>query len=407
VKRNFPSFLDAFMEYNKNLGVSQKFLLWSAISGVAACLERKVWIKRGSYPNMFVMLIAGPGVGKSRASGEIVSLLKEVDGIADMSTQLSGASLVKQLAEAGNKKQFTWEGVTFKNSSLFSYSSEASSTIGDARALSGVKELLTDFYDCRDWSTKHSWNKETLSGGNVPIHNHCLNLLYCSTPNWLMTSLGRSGIAGGFASRIIFVYEKQKPDAPQWIDDESDLPENKSFRKKLVQDLTAISKLQGKFTLSDGFKVVYNNVARDASVKEKEDPEGLMAPYYNRKPFHFQKLCMVLSAQESDSLHITQEHAMAAADLLASLEPEMYEPFGVQGDNKNLPAMNKTWNALREREFWTEQAIIDRCYRHATIKDIKEFLKVFMNKKKMRAYPIKGGVAYQVTDPSPLSATSF
>lgn len=402
MKRNFPSFIDAFLEFNQDLGLSQRFLLWSAISGVAACLERKVWCQKALYPNMFIMLTAGPGIGKSRASKQIISLLDDVEGVSQAPTQITPAALIKFLSEVGNAKQFNYKGKSFKNSSVFSYSSEAASTIGDVKGFSGFQEILTDLYDngkLEGWSQNPGWNKETLGGGKTPIYNPCLNLLYCSTPDWLMKCLGKSGIAGGFASRIIFVNEKKGISSTGWVEEDNSSV-NDEMRTKLVEDLRAINKLSGRFEVDEGFKAVYSNISKDSELRTLEG--GVMSHYFNRKPMHFTKLCMILSAQESDKLLITQDHAMAAADLLTELEPSMYEPFGLQGENKNLTALNACWNLIKTREHWTEKNLIGTCYRHASPKDIMEFMKVLRSKDKVRAYAIEGGIAYQVIDPTSL-----
>ena len=199
-----------------------------------------------------------------------------------MSTQLSAASLVEQLRAAGEEKTFEFDGVKYKNSSLFAYSSEAKVTIGDQKGLSGIQELLTDFYDCGDpniWSDKKGWNKSTISGGNITVFNPCLSLLACSTPSWLNEAIGKSGIEGGFASRVIFVTQKEREKSSVgWLDDE-DHPEDdpSGMRKLLVEDLSKISKLKGRYKTQVGWKEAYNKLQKE--VDERIDQETEMKSY--------------------------------------------------------------------------------------------------------------------------------
>ena len=412
MSRNFPSFIDAFLEHNKNLGVSRKFLLWSAISGVAGCLERRTWVLyngiQAVYPNMYIMLIADSGIAnKSTASRPIMELLYQVDGLNFMSTQMSGASLVKQMSQAGEDKKFQHEGLLYKNSSLFSYSSEAKVTIGDSKGLSGVQELLTDFYDCGDpnrWSTNKGWNKDTLSGGSVTVFNPCLNLLYCSTPTWLMEAIGKSGIGGGFASRVLFVNEKERAKGSSgWIDEE-DLPAKavSENEKKLLADLQSIAQLNGQYKTSKGFKEKYNSILEERNKKVDQNPKAEMAPYYARKMWHCLKLSQVLAADQSDSMIITPEHLDAACGLLELLEPDMYEPFSFNGENKSLISFSRFWEVMRRKDSWNKRDLSVGTYKHASSSQMDEHLRTLMTMKKIMLVPEVNGFTYRVIDPSAL-----
>src|SRR5215831_3135475 len=65
----FTSFMDVTREDN----VPEVFKRWSAISLIGGALERRVWTRTGShgglsrytFPNLYVLLIAPPGTGKS------------------------------------------------------------------------------------------------------------------------------------------------------------------------------------------------------------------------------------------------------------------------------------------------------------------------------------------------------
>ncbi len=195
MKRNFPDgFIRAFLDYSKNVGAPHKFLLWSAISGVSAALERKTWVcydgENVIYPNMYIMLIADSGIArKSTSTRPIIEIACQVPNIRMMPTQLSAASLITELKEAGDNKTFEFDGVKYPNSSVYSYSSEASATIGEKSGLDGIQVLLTDLYDCGKinlWNNKTpAWDKKTVGGGKTDIFNPCLGMLHCSTSQWL------------------------------------------------------------------------------------------------------------------------------------------------------------------------------------------------------------------------------
>src|SRR5690606_11504383 len=83
MSRHFDNFLDAYLEYANDDFVPEKFNLWSGLSAIAGALERKVWLPWGDtfsyYPNIFVLLVALPGVGKSTALNKAIGLLQEMN----------------------------------------------------------------------------------------------------------------------------------------------------------------------------------------------------------------------------------------------------------------------------------------------------------------------------------------
>lgn len=403
--RKNKSFIEAFMSHNANLGVPEKFLLWSAISGIAGCLERRTWVNFNGlqvvYPNLFIMLIAKSGGRKSTAAGAVMKLLYEVEGLNFMSNQTSGASLLTQMQRVGNKKTFEFLGEKYKSSSVFSYSSEAANTIGQTKGMNGVQELLTDLYDNGDpniWTTKKAWTKETLSGGEVEIFNPCLNILYCSTPTWLMKSIGSDAIAGGFASRILFINQKEMHDTTQgWIDEEEqksavDLKE----RDGLIHDLRQIATIKGKYQAKKGFKEVYNEILKNTSAKIKIG--GEMEAYYKRKMWYCMKLAQILSADKSNDLVIEVKELERANELLETLESDMYWAFSVQGENKNLASLLLIWEIMRKKQKWAKTSLVSATFKHASANQMDDHIRTLAGMGKIKAHFNAAGTFYEILD---------
>lgn len=412
MKRNFPNgFISAFLEYNKNMGVPEKFLLWSAISGIAGCLERRVWTVYNNsikiYPNLFVMLISDSGGRKSTASGAMMNLMYEhSDKLTFMSNQTSGASLLSQLKRAGDKKIFEFEGVSYKNSSVFSYSSEAANTIGQSKGMNGVQELLTDLYDNGDpneWSIKKAWTKETLSGGEIQIFNPCLNLLYCSTPSWLMTSLGPNAVSGGFASRILFINQKEMHNTNNGMIEDDGVMDNSSKKERamLIADLGSIIAMKGEYKRAKGFSISYNKKLIETN--EKISSSGDMAPYYKRKMWYLLKLSQIIAADQSNVMEFHTGHFETAIELLEKLEKDMYWAFPMHGENKNLASLTYVWDTIKKKPRWEKREIIAKTFRNAGPAQLNEHLSVLQSMGKIRFdIHAKGGLFYDVIDTTPL-----
>ena len=100
-KRHYDNFLDAYLRYAKDNFVPEKFHFWTGISIVAAAMERKVslpWSNKFSfYPNMYVLLVSRPGIGKSSAIVPGRELLRSIEGnqINFVPDQVTEAKLIE------------------------------------------------------------------------------------------------------------------------------------------------------------------------------------------------------------------------------------------------------------------------------------------------------------------------
>lgn len=414
MKRNFSSFIEFFKHYTTNVGAPEKFLTWSAISGVAACLERKTWVLYNNvtpvYPNLYVMLIAESGIAnKTTATKPIIDLLKDVPDVRQMSTQMSSAALVRQLKDAGDAKIITVEGKKYPNSSLFTYSSEAASTIGESRALGDIQVLLTDFYDCGDiagWSDSHGWTKSLIGTGTQTILNPCLNLLYCSTPTWLLKCIGKNGIEGGFASRVLFVNQFERSNGSQeWMDEEDmKLNTDPEFKKKLVEDLKQISKMTGKFSIAKGFKDAYNRILKDRNNMLDNGPKEMKA-YYSRKMWHTLKLAQVLTADKSNEMIIYPETLEKAEAYLRSLEAEMYKPFGLERQDTAGGFVKTLWNVIKKRGAGAripKQEFYKALFERASARQMDEAISTLVTMKKIKPDMSQFPISYIVIDATEL-----
>lgn len=407
MSRNFKNgFIDAFMEHNKNIGTPKKFLLWSAIAGVSACLERRTWVrytKKYIYPNQFIMLVADSGVNrKSTSIKPITQLLKQVKNISESSTQFSAASFVTQLKEAGDSKSFEYNGIAYKNSSLFCVTDEATVTIGEKNGLDGVQMMLTNLYDCGNigpWSLQAGWEKRTQSGGKIEIFNPCFNLLSCSTPSSLMKALADNGIEGGFASRVIFVVENDRSsNAEGWVDEDEEAEQE--IEMKLIEDLNSISKLKGPYSVDESWKPIFTKYQIEFDNMAANG--GQMKSYYARKLWHCIKLSQVLAADQSDEMVLTGDHLEAARGLLEEIEPDMYSPFPIKGENKQLASFIFVWDFIRRKNTWDRKTILAACFKHATTPQLDEHLRTLQSMGKVKLSMGQNGIVCDVIDNSPL-----
>lgn len=347
--RHYPNFIEAFMEYTKYVEAPEKFLRWSVISVIAGALERKVWInfkdQLACYPNHFICLIGDPGLTKkSSSSRQATGLLQEVEPVSFCGTQMTTAGLIDELREVGSSKKFDYLGKVYSNSSVYIYSSEAAVTLkGDMQNM--LIQNLTDLYDCgpEGWNTKAAWTKR-LKNEETKIFNPCINLLACSTPIWLVDSIGKDNLDSGFASRIIFVVQKGTPERDfGW----QKVPSMRGMKPKLIEDLTEIAFLQGEFSVTPEFKETFDLIDRDNKIFLLANPGHLMTGYYARKPWHILKLSQVLSASKSNSMQLDSEDLLEARKVVEGLEKDMLGAFSSATMTESSKLLARVWNKVR------------------------------------------------------------
>ena len=300
MKRNFPDFLTAYYKYSKDGFCPNVFHYWTGVSVVSGALERKVWLPQSSkfntYPNLYILLVSLPGMGKSSAANIGIDLLKDCGTVQFLPTQVTEAKLIELLS---GRSIFTLGNKEHQHSSRFYYASEASNSLrniyGDFIA------CLTDFYDC-----PKLWEKATIKADKVALSNVCLNMLAGCTFDYLSKLVTDDNIMGGFASRLIYIIHDEKCiRSPSW---ESEDEHDPDMREALLADLKVIHSLKGKFRADKGFKQKWESWFPKFDELRQEHESEKMQSLLVRKSMNLLKLCMIMSASKSNDLVITEEH---------------------------------------------------------------------------------------------------
>jgi hypothetical protein len=339
--RNFPDFIEAYLQYTKNQEASEKIHKWVAISVLAAALQRKVWLPRGHYtlfPNLYIFIIGASGVvRKSTSTGIGVDLLRSLEKFHIMSERLTAAALIQNL-EASHEI-YQWNGKEKHQSASFAYASEL---IVFLREVYGsISELLTTFYDCSPHDDSKPWTYETKGEGQKRIFGPCLNILGASTPQWLSQAIPPDQMEGGFTSRVIFVVENEEPKRFIAWPDELASGEQDRLKKRLEEDLQAVNRTVGEVRVSaearEWFRTWYEEHMK--SLIKAQDLR--FSGYYGRKADTLLKIAMVCAASSGHLPDLDTSHLKRAAALLEELELSMFQAFGTAGTNDLAPVMDR------------------------------------------------------------------
>lgn len=333
--RVLSNWVDAFYDYTDFLPSPQLFRRWSAIAAVAGALERRVWVhSQGSnlFPNIYTILVAPPGVGKSVLTSRVESLWHDLPDHHIASSNITKAALIDELGAATRTIMLPREvppTVTFNSLKLLSnelgvllpaYESEFMST-------------LTDIYD----GSRYAERRRSAKTGAVVIEKPQFNILAATTPSHLNDFLPPGAFDQGFLSRCFLIYSgdmQLRPlfDVDQGVD---------STWKALKKDLRRIGLIYGqmKFTPDAAKKITAWHMG--GRMPAPEHPK--LHNYSTRRTLHLLKLCMIACAAATDDLIITEEHYQTALDWLLEAESFMPDIFKSMASGGDAKAIEECW----------------------------------------------------------------
>jgi hypothetical protein len=361
-RRCTPNWIDTYLRYSDAQQAPKVYHLWIAISTIASALGRDTYLDRvyfKTFPNLYIGIVGPTGITKTSAGDIGVDILQ-------------AATEIEPFTEVMKEKLTSWylydwfkELTDLKGQCICTiYAPEMKNFLGDLNK-SEMVALLTSFYGCPDSPTYR-----TKANKGFKFKNICLNLLACSTPEWLTTGTTVDEISGGFTGRFIYVYA-DKDERSVAFPEDMVTSQTHQLRADLIHDLVEIGSLKGTFIITDQAKaeyiVWYNQ-------RKAEWNDERMRGYFARKAETVLKLAMILSASRDNSLIIDEKVLNLSWQLLNSVEQNMTGAFsGIVDD----PAMRYRDHVLRTiqkssgcqqyrsailRQHWTrlDSVVLDR-----------------------------------------------
>lgn len=323
-KRRCANWLLTFRDWTMPRSeAKESFIFWTGLFTLASAIRRKVYIPKtvlGSWevaPYLYIMFVAP--AGKARKTTTLSysdDLLLQELGIKKASASMTVQVLMKRLSDSPDNslsiqiKEFG----TFYNQS---------------------KEMMIDFLTALfDGVKRH--DSDTLSRGVEFAERPCINLIAATTPKWIAENLSENAVGGGFASRVIFIFEDTVRRRRLFYHrgkDKVDPEKMKELHGNLLMDLVHISQnIDGEFKLTDEAEAYaedwYNKFADHPTV-----PDPRLTGYNERKPAYMFKLAMLCHLAYSDELLINKGDVEQALALLKNVEGKMLQTFQAIGKN--------------------------------------------------------------------------
>lgn len=356
------------------------FITWSALSLIGATLKSNVCYELATYivyPNLYIVLVAPPGIGKGTALHIVDEMINET-GPNNVVNVLSYRNTTESILidiENGWTQAPKMVGmqitVTQPEHSCLFLSTEI-------RTLLGSSDWILEFLE-EAWS-ETKYKSRTKNKGHVEIKDMCFSLLAASVPDFLQ-QVGREYnskmvITGGFSSRCIFVHS-QKPSKDLSLNTPSlkSNPKAKALYDSLVADLKEISLLKGKFIADADARILCENFLKENRIAAEDEYSEAVINARARAKANVIKLAMVFSVSRGDSLVINRIDMLNAISVIKDLFLNLTKLFRGAGDSLDAPKIARVQQFIEKNNYGVKRnEILRALVRHITNDDLDRIL---------------------------------
>lgn len=331
--RQLEDWVEAFFHHTDYMTSPALFRKWGAIACVAGALERRVWIRSQSknlFPNLYTLLVAPPGVGKSAVTSFIEELWRELNDHHLAPSNITKAALMDTLADSERNIVVPGKEVlTFNSLKILSNELGVLLPAYEGEFMS----VLTDVYD----GTPYKERRRSSKTAPIDLKAPQLNLFAATTPAHLANFLPAGAFDQGFLSRCFLIYSGEIILRPLFTEHTEDT----AMHKQLVRDLKSIGKMHGQMKFTPEAAQAIESWHMGGRHPVPGHPK--LHNYATRRTLHLLKLCMIASASEGETYIITLDHYNTALAWLLEAEehmPDIFKSMAAGGDAK---AIEEAW----------------------------------------------------------------
>jgi len=357
------SFIDCVSPHTD---IPDAFIIWSALSLVGAALKNNVYFQIGTYtlyPNMFIVLVGPPGVGKGASMNILEQMIidtKPNQVVNTLSDRITAERIIERISDGWStapqlKNMQLVLGKNDHNCLLFS---------SEIRVLLGASDWMLEFLE-EAWS-KTTYEYQTKNKGNVAIDNMCCSLLAASVPDFLR-NVNREAhmvITGGFSSRCLFIYaENPSKDLPFPEPLKKNL-KSKALYDNLVLDLQEIGTLRGEFVIDTGARLRFEAFLRLNRAASSKDDSEAVANFRARIKAHVLKLAMIFSVSRDNTLHISEMDMINAIAEIQKILVSLTKLFRGAGEGMDAAVTARVQDFIEKYGRVSKKEIFKALHRH-------------------------------------------
>jgi hypothetical protein len=319
------SYLSDYLKFNHGNECPENFHIWSALCLASAVVSRKVyidWGQRREYPNLYVCLVGRQGMRKSTAMGIARDILEDHFSSVPLAADVSSSQgISKWLSSDDCLRAFTDEnGVTVETHPGAFFINELKHFLGINPQ--NMLEYLTDMYD------KKSFKSMYKNSTSETYPNPYVVILACETPDWILSRLKMEMISGGFARRLIPIFERTKRTS---IPRPFITAEMMDLRASVINLLQSVKDIVGPFVWDPDAQVFYDSYYN--ALQKSVPDDALMEGFHSSKHTQVLKVAMLLSLLEYKKLRLSTEMLQLSISLVDLIEPGITELYKGTGRN--------------------------------------------------------------------------
>lgn len=342
------------------------FLVWSALSLIGATLKNNVFFKYGTftiYPNLFIVLVAPPGIGKGTAMNIIEDMIEDTipnNVVNTLSDRITAEKILIRIEDGWSKApQIVGQQLVVgtKDHACLCFSTEL-------RVLLGASDWMLEFLE-EAWS-KTRYDNETKNKGSVFIKDMCFSLLAASVPDFLR-NVNREAhmvITGGFSSRCLFIFSESPSRDLPWPQPLKENPTSKATWDNLVLDLQEIARLKGCFRVDTTARIMFEDFLKKSRAAIATDDSEAVANSRARIKANTLKLAMVFSAARGNSLIINALDMQNAITEINKVINNLEKLFRGAGDSEMAPIAARVQTYMEKHPYVSKREILRALYRH-------------------------------------------
>lgn len=350
--------------------------MWTGIFTMAAALRRHVKVPRnlfGSWeasPNLYILFIAQAGKArKSTTANYAEDLLDEIGDITKSPELITKEALLTTIAKSSDQSMAI-----------------IAPEFGEFMVKSGPEmySFLTNMFD-----GKKRVQASTLTRGVEFVERPCVNLLGATTPEWVAENMPESVIGGGFASRVVFIFESRVR-RRQLYYDSLDYAALDRIKARLVADLNHIAlNIHGEFRIEDDAKTFMEGWYRNNSDSHSE-AEYKLHGYFERKPAHIHKVAMIMHLAYSDELVLNKIDFEMAIELIEKIEKTLPQTFQSIGKNPHTVDIKRIYTYIKEKGHVTRSQLHKEFYHMTYPGKLDELIKSLHDMKAITFMNLEG-----------------
>ena len=328
--RKLKSIIDSFVEYSSTGTSPAIFRRWGALSMIGAAVEQKQWVVtmgEKTYPNLYVIFIAPPGVGKTLVTQKVRRFWKTLKDHYICASSVSGASMMDELRKA--ERIFIHPKVgPIKYHSLKICSNEMQVLIPTYDEI--ILGRMTDIYDGHDYGERRRSGK---GENDFDLEFPQMNFLAATTPKYMTSVFPEGAWEMGFMSRCNTIFAGEQERRSLF----SNVKEDAALFNAISHDLNYVSNQYGEMVFEPEAASLLDEWWMQGGPPAPEHPR--MSTYNARRHFHLMKLMMISSIDRGESRIITGEDFELALSWLMEAEariPDIFKSMAAQGEGKVL-----------------------------------------------------------------------